>query len=344
MIMEKEILVECFKSNNHEFVEGKTYEATISNEDLQTFMINMQDKLHTELREDVEFANGEFNGYREVGFRIDPSVFEQKLELVLRLDQGKIINNAEELKSMLSERGNKYNYIVDKSNYDQAKKDRTSLNKLSEVIFKKRKAMEEELVKEWEPIKKDLMECEKLIKSFGSKLGDGIAVIDDVKKNAKKEEIKKVFLEAKLPEPVNFELIWDSKWANSSTSEKKWKEELQAKIDKIKRDFKTMAYFLPNNALDAEQVKQKYLNTLDLGLAEQKSEELLELRKKVEQKQQEAVSEEVAVQPPTADVPVANEEVLFTRTFKVVGCTKQQIIDLGNYMNANGILFEKVEM
>lgn len=46
-----------------------------------------------------------------------------------------------------------------------------------------------------------------------------------------------------------------------------------------------------------------------------------------------------------AETPVSGgekREELYTRAFRVVECTKQQIIDLGNWMNAHGIKFEKI--
>lgn len=284
----------------------------------------------------------------------------EKLELVLKMDKGNIINNAEALKKMLSEKGNKYNYIVNEENYDVAKIDRASLNKLADFISERRKQFEKDLVKDWAPVKKDLMECEKLLKNFGTELGLGITTIDDKAKKEKENLIRIEFNNYELNNYVDFDLVIDEKWLNYGTSEAKWKKELEEKVKKINQDLEMIKLFLPQDEIEQEQVKFVFYNTLDIGLAKAKADELVELHNKVAQsKQNEAVEpnneaiNEVIEQVDHAqekqveqeqELYTRTEQELFTRTFRIIDCTRQQVIDLGKYMNMNGIAFEKVEL
>ncbi|MEG0408522.1 MAG: DUF1351 domain-containing protein [Bacilli bacterium] len=278
----------------------------------------------------------------------------EKLELVLKMDKGNIVNNAETLKKMLSEKGNKYNYIVNEENYDVAKTDRASLNKLATLITDKRIQFEKDLVKDWTPIKSDLMDCERIIKKISSDLVIGINEVEYEKEKEKLEQIITEFNSYELNNCVDFNLIFDKKWLNVSTSKAKWKKELEEKVKKINQDLVMIKLFLPQDEVEQEQVKFVYFNTLDIGLAKAKADELVGLRNKVAQnKQNEAVGHnneainEVIEQVDHAQEKQAEQEQeleLFTRTFRIIDCTRQQVIDLGKYMNMNGIAFEKVEL
>lgn len=275
---------------------------------------------------------------------------EQKFELDLRMSDKGIVCNATTLKAMLPEKLKTYNYVVDAENYDDAKKDRTKLNDLYDLLQKKRMQFEETELAGWKSEKSILMEIEKTIKEAANTLGDGIKAIDEEDKIAKMERIRENFNALELPLPITFEQLYDrSDYDKKTMTDKKIIEDMQKKINKIIEDNKLMALFLPKDLADQEQVKQVYCKTFSLTEAQKKAEQLIKIRQQVTQKKQQ-VETKPSVAPmiqkqniSKTNQPSPNSEQLYTRTFRVVDCARQQIIDLGNYMNANGIKFEKVE-
>ena len=103
-----------------------------------------------------------------------------KFEIKANVENGILKTNAEELKNAVIPELKKYEYVVDETTYDTAKKDRASLNKLTKQVSEERKRIEEDVFAQWKTDKKTLMEIEKAIKSRADELGSGIKEIDDV--------------------------------------------------------------------------------------------------------------------------------------------------------------------
>ena len=149
---------------------------------------------------------------------------------------------------------------------------------------------------------------------------------------------------------IPLEKLWENSWLNKTCSEKSWKEQLSAKIEKIKVD---LAIIGQMEAEDKETLKAMYLDCLDVSTAKHRYDEQVERKRKLEEarkaaelRRQEAKPVNVPIYQKPAEMPVSGGEKveeLYTRAFRVVGCTRQQIIDLGNWMNAHGIRFEKIE-
>lgn len=147
---------------------------------------------------------------------------------------------------------------------------------------------------------------------------------------------------------VPLEKLWDEKWLNKGCTEKSWKEQLSGKVEKIKVD---LAIISQMEAEDKETLKAMYLDCLDVATAKsqydvqmERKRQLEEARKVDELKRNESVPVNVPIYQKTAENVVSGgekREELYTRAFRVV-CTRQQIIDLGNFMNAHGIKFEKI--
>lgn len=267
---------------------------------------------------------------------------EQKFELDLRMSDKGIVCNAATLKAMLPEKLKSYNYVVDAENYDNAKKDRTRLNDFHDLLQKKRLQFEKIELASWKNQKDMLKDIEKTIEKASDALGDGIKAIDEADKIAKMERIRENFNELKLPLPITFEQLYDCKeYGKKSKSEKSILVDMQKKINKIVSDSKLMALFLPTDLVEQEQIKRVYCNTLDIDMAKEKADELAKLHEKVAKNPIDTSNLKQNVSK--CESQERKNDQLYTRTFRVVDCTRQQIIDLGNYMNANGIKFEKVE-
>lgn len=205
-----------------------------------------------------------------------------KFEIKANVENGILKTNAEELKNAVIPELKKYEYVVDESTYDTAKKDRASLNKLTKKVSEERKRIEEDVFAQWKTDKKTLMEIEKAIKSKADELGSGIKEIDDAEKEKKYEALKKWWDEHKNYE-VEYHLVHEDKYLNKSTTGKQVQESLIGKLEKINQDMNVMKTFLPNDEFEAEQIINVYLNTLDMSKAKDKANELKELHKKVDQ-------------------------------------------------------------
>ena len=205
-----------------------------------------------------------------------------KFEIKANVENGILKTNADELKNAVIPELKKYEYVVDETTYDTAKKDRASLNKLTKQVSEERKRIEEDVFAQWKTDKKTLMEIEKAIKSKADELGSGIKEIDDAEKEKKYEALKKWWDEHKNYE-VEYHLVHEDKYLNKSTTGKQVQESLIGKLEKINQDMNVMKTFLPNDEFEAEQIINVYLNTLDMSKAKDKSNELKELHKKVDQ-------------------------------------------------------------
>lgn len=212
---------------------------------------------------------------------------EQRYELDLRMSESGIISNASTLQQMIEDGLKSYNYVVDDTNYDQASKDRTKLNNLETRLKEKRASFEKNELGEWAKTKKIIMDTEKKIKAVSECLKEGIDAINEKEKVSKMERIREKFNEIPLPLPIRFEQLYDRKdYDRKAMTEKKIMESMQAKIDKIVEDAKMMDLFLPDNPVEREQIKRVYCETLEIGAAKQKADDLVKLHKEVESKKQ----------------------------------------------------------
>lgn len=231
------------------------------------------------------------------------------LELELRFDDGKIICNAEQFKKELVESLKTYNYVVNSANYDLAKSDRASINKLVETVSTKRKNFAKKIKEEWTPYEKLLMDCEKIVKAVADELGKGIYEVDEKEKQEKQQEIIAYYNTKNMSDLIDFDLIFDPKWLNKSCSKKQWKEALDEVENKVEKDYQMLSLFLPHDMSEREQVLDVYYKTIDLGQAKAKADYLASIRQKVSQMpQMEAVEPKKEVEQPI--VQKEEQEVL----------------------------------
>lgn len=229
---------------------------------------------------------------------------EKKFELDLRMTEKGVECNAESLKEMLPEKLKPYNYVVTVNNYDDAKKDRTKLNNLYKVLQDKRKQFESSIFDEWNKNKAILMEIEKMIAAASENLGNGIKDIDEQEKVRKMEEVKSNYeiVAKSMPIEIPFEKFYVRKeYDKKSMTVAKIMEDMQKKIDRAITDWNMLEIYLPTDEADVEQVKKVFAETLDVGMAKAKADDLKATRERIEkrkmQEQQEQQSQEEVVYP-----------------------------------------------
>lgn len=206
-------------------------------------------------------------------------------ELKPKMSKGQLVTNAQTLVKEVEKELEKYQYVVTEQNYDLAKSDRSSLNKLVKEISDKRKDIEKDVFGSWNEDKKTIMSLEKKIKELSSNLGDGINSVDQIAKDEKLAEIKKLWKEKsdELPINVQFDMVFDKRWLNKTTSMNEIESDMYHAVKKVTDDLSMLERFYPEDEFEKEQVLMKYEQTLDVKVAIAKADELKELRAKVEE-------------------------------------------------------------
>lgn len=206
-----------------------------------------------------------------------------EFNLEVRAQNGKVYTNASDLLPAIQEGLKAYDYVVDESNYKQAKTDRASLNNLVKVVSDKRKQVENDVFAQWLQDKKDIMAVEKTIKAASDKLGNGINDIDNAEKELKRNQIKELWLNMtnnKYP----FELVFEERYLNKSVKPKEIEESLNNKFLKAEEQLSFIEASLPEDELQAEQVIQLFCKTLDLSKATERINEIKEAKAKLQEK------------------------------------------------------------
>lgn len=113
-----------------------------------------------------------------------------EFELIPRMENGELQTNAAELVEAIKPELAKYNYIVDETNYAQAKADRSFLNKAVTQVSNSRKLLEDKVFGKWKADKEKIMAVERELKASAEALGHGIRVIDDEEKAEKAKNLE----------------------------------------------------------------------------------------------------------------------------------------------------------
>ena len=275
---------------------------------------------------------------------------EQSLALnVLDLTFGTLTTNALQLHDYVAatlERYTPENYSED--NVDQAKADRAILNKAAKELNDRRIQIE----REWNA---PLAEFKGIVGDTVKMISDGSAKIDAVvkgvesKAKAEKRAAIEELWERKGITLLPLSKLWDDKWLNKTKRLPAVEKEIGEKLLKIEAELDTLAAV---DTEDGEVLRAYYLDCLDLQRTLAYSATLKANRQRLQEeqarRQAEAQATREAYVAPTAEPTtttaqeapeVAIPEIL-ERTMVVRG-TREQLIALAEFMNAEGIWFKK---
>lgn len=272
---------------------------------------------------------------------------EKDLELVVnKKTLGSLTTNAKQIKELVKKALPNYdiaNYNED--NIADAKKDKAMLNNASKSLNTKRIEIEKEFMKPFGEFKEIVSETVTLIKECSSKIDVVVKKSVEKYKNEKRALIQSHF-DAQEFTLVNLDKIFQEKWMNKTAKIKDVYSQVESKISSIKDDIITLEAIGDN----VDLLKSLYLDTLNINTTIQYANTLKENAEKAKQeveKESEKVSEPVVASNSenpfsAADTPKSTTEPLLVRSLKVTA-TKDKIIALAEFMNANGIQFEKIE-
>lgn len=278
---------------------------------------------------------------------------EQSLALnVLDLTFGTLTTNALQLHDYVAatlERYTPENYSED--NVDQAKADRAILNKAAKELNDRRIQIE----REWNA---PLAEFKGIVGDTVKMISDGSAKIDAVvkgvesKAKAEKRAAIEELWERKDITLLPLSKLWDDKWLNKTKRLPAVEKEIGEKLLKIEAELDTLAAV---DTEDGEVLRAYYLDCLDLQRTLAYSATLKNNRQRLQEEQarRQAEAEAQATRetyvaptaepaPTTYEAPEAVIPEVLERTMVVRG-TREQLIALAKFMNAEGIWFKKAQ-
>lgn len=276
------------------------------------------------------------------------------LELKIgKKELGALTTNALEIKAKVEEILPRYDVAnYNESNIDSAKKDKALLNSSAKALNDKRIEIEKEWMVPFTEFKDIVSETCKLIKSATDKI-DTVVKDSEAKAKAEKKTEISTYWESKNFTLVSLDKVFDEKWLNKTSKMKDIKIEIDAAINKINDDIKTLEAI----GGDVETLKAMYLENLDINKTIQYANTLKQNKEKLTTSYGSApaineaptadenpFSEEAAHVPAATVVPATSETKteLMVVSMKVTA-TYDQLVALGDFMNENNITFEKIE-
>lgn len=256
--------------------------------------------------------------------------------------------NFDELKTELSTRLEKYNNLTyTEETVKNAKEDRAGLNKFKEAIETRRKEIKALCMKPYNDFEAKVKELTSLIDKPILAIDTQIKNFDNQRMEAKRVDITDFYNSAigDLVEILPLDKIFNTKWLNSTYKMTNIEKEIVETIGKVKGNLN----IIDDLKLDPDlalQVKDKYLTTLDFGLAMAEKTRLENLKTAINKRetiQDEQIHQEevkpVLIDEQTPEIeqnvtPIT--EKIYYKEFFVRG-TKAQLIALGEYLKANNI-------
>lgn len=276
---------------------------------------------------------------------------EQSLALnVLDLTFGTLTTNALQLHDYVAatlERYTPENYSED--NVDQAKADRAILNKAAKELNDRRIQIEREWNAPLAEFKGIVGDTVKMISEGSAKIDAVVKGVESKAKAEKRAAIEEMW-ERKGITLLPLSKLWDDRWLNKTKRLPAIEKEIGEKLLKIEAELDTLAAV---DTEDGDTLRAYYLDCLDLQRTLAYSATLKANRQRLQEEQArrqaeaEAQATREAYVAPTAEpahtayeAPEAVIPEVLERTMVVRG-TREQLIALAEYMNAEGIWFKK---
>lgn len=268
--------------------------------------------------------------------------------------------NQEEVKAWVAARVQDYkNIAYTEDQVKDMKKDRADLNKLRTAFESERKRLKKVCMEPYNLFEQQVKEVVALIDEPIQLIDSQLYELEERRKQQKKKDIEALFYTIGFQTFVTLDNIFDQKWLNASVSLGNIEEQMKSIMYKIGTDVATIGN-LPEFSFEAMEV---YKKTLDLNKAILEGQRLAEIQKRKQQyeEEQKRIAEEKArheeqeqsvlaevveeTAPVEEKVDASPEPVrpdLVQMDFRV-WCTKEQLMDLREYLIAHQIKFGRVE-
>ena len=223
--------------------------------------------------------------------------------------------NFEELKKEVAERAANYlNLVYSDDQIKEAKKDRADLNKFKQALDKKRKEVKAQVMDPYKEFESQIKEVVAIVDKAVNNIDSQIKGYEEGLRQEKEKRCKEIYAECigDLDRIVSWETVFNPKWLNRTTTEKAIREEIQAFVDKVDTELKTIG---ADTSEFVFEMKEEYLRTFDLARAMAVKQELEEAKAKkavfeAEQKRIEAERQEALKREAEAVVNAGSELVM----------------------------------
>lgn len=276
---------------------------------------------------------------------------EKDLALDVReLTLGTLTTNALQLRDHVAETLERYtpeNYSED--NVEQAKADRAILNKAAKELNDRRIQLERDWNAPMQEFKSIIGDTVKMISDGSAKIDAVVKGVESKAKAEKRAAIEELW-ERKGITLFPLSKLWDDKWLNKTKRLPAVEKEIGEKLLKIEAELDTLAAV---DTEDGEVLRAYYLDCLDLQRTLAYSATLKANRQRLQEEQarRQAEAEAQATReayvaptaepaPTTYEAPEAVIPEVLERTMVVRG-TREQLIALAEFMQAEGIWFKK---
>lgn len=230
------------------------------------------------------------------------------------------------------------------ANIADAKKDKAELNAASKKLNDRRIELEREYMKPFEEFKGLIAETCAEIKTASGQIDAIVKEVEQREKDEKRAAIE-TFWKAQACDLFKLSQVFKDSWLNKGTKLKDVESEITERIAKVKSDLVIL------DRINEPDAKAYYLDTLDLDRALGEADRIKANRARiakmaetvpvpVETFEDPAPVEEPVVVSFEANRPKEQPELL-ERTFRV-RCTMEALVALSQYLNSNGIQFEKL--
>jgi len=288
-----------------------------------------------------------------------------QLEIKIEQQVGLLGWNFEELNRQLDEQLVQFDGLTfTDDQIAEAKDTRAKLNKVQKIINDRKIEVKKQFCKPYDEFAEQAKQLTDKIKNVSTKIDVQIKEYEERKKEEKRQRIEDYFNEH--VENVKLDQVFDSRWLNSTYSDKQWQADIDNIATKVSEDIKTISAFENKEQMDWCLVD--YLKTLDMGktisnwqshIAElerlekikadqqRRAEEEAKAKAEAEAKAKEIAESQSEV--PETPVEDSKEEVpeelpteIYTIEFEVKG-TKEQMIELSEFMKTREIWFKKIQ-
>lgn len=259
--------------------------------------------------------------------------------------------NYEDLKASLTANLEKYkNLVYTEETIKEAKADRALLNKVSTAINDEKKRIKNKLLEPYMDFEEKCKELMAMVSEVSEGIDSQVKAFEQKTKNEKLQEIMAYWIEnvGEFNDLIDFDLIFEERWLNSSYSMKKVQTDINHIFEKTKMDLSTLDSTIKDENIK-KQVKDFYFNNIKspsiLSLSIQESQRIEEANKKIETLENSQNAEQNTENLTSCLQSITDKEQnenLQQLDFRV-WVTQRQKFALREFLKANNIKFGRVE-
>lgn len=185
--------------------------------------------------------------------------------------------NYNELKQEITAKAALYkNMIYTDDRIKEAKADKAQLNKFIAALENERKVIKKQCLKPYEDFEKKIKELVAVVNEPVMLIDTQVKAYEDKQKEEKLEKIKELLEGTEHPEWLQCNQIFDQRWLNATCSLKKVQEAIDASLEQIAADVKSLEA-LQEFSFEAIEC---YKQTLDINRAITEGQRLADIQKR----------------------------------------------------------------